>query len=63
MITSNEIALKQGEDVINDKVKVAEILISAYINIAENTNRKGSVSVFDLDYVNSIMISIMIPHG
>ena len=63
MITSNEIALKQGEDVINDKVKVAEILISAYINIAENTNRKGSVSVLDLDYVNSIMISIMIPHG
>ena len=63
MITSNEIALKQGEDVINDKVKVAEILISAYINIAENTNRKGLVSVFDLDYVNSIMISIMIPHG
>ena len=26
MITSNELALKQWEDIINDQVKVAEIL-------------------------------------
>ena len=43
MKTSNEIALKQGEDMINDEIKIAEIL---------DITRRKSVSVLDLDDVN-----------
>ena len=41
--TINEIVLKQGEDIINDDVKVAEIL---------DITRRKSVSVLGLDDVN-----------
>ena len=37
MITSNEISLKHGDDVINNEGKVAEFLNNAYINVVENT--------------------------
>ena len=40
MNASNEIVLKQGQDTINDEVKVAEIPNNVYINVAENTTRK-----------------------
>ena len=43
MKTSNEIALKQGEDMINDEIKIAEIL---------DITRRKSVSVLDLNDVN-----------
>ena len=33
MITSNEISLKQGDDVINNAPKVAEFFNNAYINV------------------------------
>ena len=51
MNASNEIVLKQGQDTINDEVKVAEIPNNVYINVAENTTRKKTVSVVDLEYV------------
>ena len=41
--TINEIVLKQGEDIINDEVKVAEIL---------DITRRKSVSVLGLDDIN-----------
>ena len=47
MITSNEISLKQGDDVINNEGKVAELLNYAYIYVVENTAGKKPVSVFD----------------
>ena len=40
MITSNEISLKQGDDVINNEEKVAEFFNNAYINVADNTADK-----------------------
>ena len=43
MITSNEISLKQGDDVINNEGKVAELLNYAYINVVENTAGKKPV--------------------
>ena len=50
MITSNEISLKQGYDVINNEGKVAEFLSNAYINIVENTaGKKPLISVPDKD--------------
>ena len=33
-------ALKQGEDIINEEVKVTEILNNAYINTVESTTRR-----------------------
>ena len=48
MNASNEIVLKQGQDRINDEVKVAEIPNNVYVNVAENTTRKKTVSVVDL---------------
>ena len=35
MITSNEILLKQGDDIINAEGKVSEFLNNAYINVVE----------------------------
>lgn len=52
MITSNELDLKQWDDVINVLVKVAEIVNSTYINVVENTARKRPISVLDLGNVN-----------
>ena len=37
MITSNEMSLKQGDDIINNAGKVAEFLNNACINFVENT--------------------------
>ena len=51
MITSNEIALKQGDDLINNEGKVAELLNYAYINVVENTAGKKPLSVLDKDNV------------
>lgn len=52
--TINEIVLKQGEDIINDDVKVAEIL---------DITRRKSVSVLDLDDVNfSTAIDTILDH-
>ena len=47
MITSNEISLKQGNDVINNEGKVEEFFRNAYINVVENTAGKRPVSVLD----------------
>ena len=44
MITSNEISLKQGDDVINNDGKVAEFFNNAYINVVENTAGKKPLS-------------------
>ena len=49
MIVSKEIVLKQGEDIVNDEVKVAEIPNNVYINVVENTIRKKPVNVVDLE--------------
>ena len=49
MITSNEISLKQGDDVINNEGKVAEFLNNAYVNVVENTAGKKPLSVLDKD--------------
>ena len=51
MITSNEISLKQGDDVINNEGKVTELLNYAYINVVENTAGKKPLSVLDKDNV------------
>ena len=51
MITSNEILFKQGDDVINNEGKIAELLNYAYINVVENTAGKKPVSVLDKDNV------------
>ena len=51
MITSNEISLKQGDDVINNEGKVAELLNYAYINVVENAAGKKPPSVLDKDNV------------
>ena len=49
MITSNEISLKQGDEVIKNDGKVAEFFNNAYINVVENTAGKKSLSVLDKD--------------
>ena len=51
MITSNEISLKQGDNIINNEGKVAEFLNNAYINVVENTAGKKPLSVLDKDNV------------
>ena len=51
MITNNEISLKQGDGVINNEGKVAELLNYAYTNVVENTAGKKPVSVLDMDNV------------
>lgn len=43
--------LKQGDDVINNKGKVAEFLSNTYINVMENTVGKKPLGVFDKDNV------------
>ena len=45
MLTSNEISLKQGDDVGNNEGKVAEFLNNAYINVVENTASKKPLNV------------------
>ena len=40
--------LKQGDDVINNKGKVAEFLSNTYINVMENTAGKKPLSVLDV---------------
>ena len=49
MITSNEISLKQGDNIINNEGKVAEFLNNAYINVVENNPGKKPLSVLDKD--------------
>ena len=49
MITSHVIVLKQWKDITRMKQKVTEIPNKAYINVVENTTRKKSVSVVDID--------------
>ena len=51
LVTSNEISLKQGDDVINNEGKVAEFLNNAYINVVENTAGKKPFSFLDKDNV------------
>ena len=51
IIASNEISLKQGDDVINNEGKVAEFLSNAYINVVENNASKKPLSVLDKDNV------------
>ena len=45
MLTSNEVSLKQGDDVGNNEGKVAEFLNNAYINVVENTASKKPLNV------------------
>ena len=49
IIASNEISLKQGDDVINNEV--AEFSNNAYINVVENNTSKKLLSVLDKDNV------------
>ena len=51
MLTSNELSLKQGDDIKNDEGKVAEFLSNAYIYVVENTAGKKPLSVLDKDNV------------
>ena len=51
MLTSNEISLKEGDDIVNNEGKVAELLNYAYINVVENTVGKKPVRVLDKDNV------------
>ena len=51
MIASNEISLKQGDDVINNEGKVAEFLKNGYINVVENTAGKKPLSLFYVFFV------------
>ena len=49
MITSNDILLKQGDDVISNEGKVVEFLSNGYINVKEITVGKKPLSVLDKD--------------
>ena len=49
MITSNEISLKQGDDVINNEGKVVEGLSNGYINVKKIAVGKKPLSVLDKD--------------
>ena len=49
LITSNEILLKQGDDIINNEGKVAGFFNNAYINAVENTASKKPLIVPDKD--------------
>ena len=40
--------VKHEEDTVNDNIKVAKTLNNSYINVAENTTSKKTVSVLDL---------------
>ena len=61
MITSNEISLKQGDDVINNEVKVAEFFNNAYINVADNTADKKPLTGLNKDNVTfSIAINTLL---
>ena len=51
MIASNEISLKQGDDVINNEGKVAEFLKNGYINVVENTAGKKPLGLFYVFFV------------
>ena len=51
MISSIEILLRQGDDVINNEGKVGELWNYAYINVVENTAGKKAVSVLDKDNI------------
>ena len=51
IITSNEISLKQGGDVINNGGKVAKFWSNTYINAAEDNIGKKPRSVLDKDNV------------
>ena len=44
-ITSNEIDLKQGEDKINDDVKVTRILENVNISFVENTTGRNELAI------------------
>ena len=48
-MTSNEISLEQGDDVITNERKVEEFLNNAHINAVENTAQKKPLSVLDKD--------------
>ena len=50
-VKSNEISLKQVDDVINNEEKVAECFSNAYINVVENAAGKKPLSVLDKDNV------------
>ena len=49
MITSNEILLKQGDDVINNEGKEVEFLSNGNISVKEITVGKKPLSVLDKD--------------
>ena len=51
MIASNEISLKQRDDLTYNEGKVAECLNNAYINVVENTTGKKPLSVLEKDNV------------
>ena len=44
IITSNEILLKKGDDIINNEGKVAQLLNYAYINVVGNAPGKKPVN-------------------
>ena len=47
--------LKQGDDVINNKGKVAEFLSNTYINVMENTVGKKPLDVTFSTAINTIL--------
>ena len=51
MIASNEISLKQRDDLTYNEGKVAECLNNAYINVVENITGKKPLSVLEKDNV------------
>ena len=50
-VTSNEVSLKQVDDVINNEGKVAEFFSNDYINVLKNAAGKKPLSVLDKDNV------------
>ena len=45
MISTNEINLKVADKLLNDELKVSEILYDAFMNVVENTLGKKSTGV------------------
>ena len=60
MIASNEISLKQRDDLTYNEGKVAECLNNAYINVVENTTGKKPLSVLEKDVTFSTAINTIL---
>ena len=59
MIKSNEMSLKQWDEVINNEVKVAKFLNNVYINVVEDTVGKKPLNVHDEDTFSTTINTIL----